>query len=56
VNTLFHAASQEMYNAQNAQQGGANPGDPFGGQDPNAGNAGGGQNDGVEDADFEEVK
>ncbi|MDR1699126.1 MAG: Hsp70 family protein, partial [Prevotellaceae bacterium] len=63
LNTVFHAASQEMYNAQQqaggAQQG--NPfdgaGNPFGGQDPNAGNAGGGQDDGgVTDVDFEEVK
>jgi len=62
VNTLFHSASQEMYNAQNAQQDGAeNPfgnQDPFAGQDPNAGNPGGGQNggDNVTDVDFEEVK
>ncbi len=52
LNTAFHAASQEMYNAtQGAQAGGENP---FAGQDPNAG---GSQDDGgVQDADFEEVK
>jgi molecular chaperone DnaK len=65
LNTVFHAASQEMYNAQNAQAGGAQ-GNPF--TDPNnpfagAGGPFGGQkqeppkNDGgVTDVDFEEVK
>ena len=49
LNTAFHAASQDMYNA--SQQGGA-------AQDPNAGagNAGNNNNDNVQDADFEEVK
>ena len=63
LNTVFHAASQEMYNAQNAQAGGSaqgNPfegaGNPFGGQDPNAGNTGGQDDGGVTDVDFEEVK
>jgi molecular chaperone DnaK len=69
LNTVFHAASQEMYNAANAQAGGNPAGDPFSNmgmenpfgntqQDPNAsGNPGGGQNDGgVTDVDFEEVK
>jgi molecular chaperone DnaK len=71
LNTVFQAASQEMYNAQNAQAGGApggnpfdganNPfggtaGDPFGaGPKPNSGND---KKDdgGVTDVDFEEVK
>jgi molecular chaperone DnaK len=51
LNTAFHAASQDMYNATqgDAQQGG----NPFDGQNPNQG----GQDDGgVQDADFEEVK
>ncbi len=49
LNTAFHAASQDMYNA--SQQGGA-------AQDPNAGagNARNNNNDNVQDADFEEVK
>jgi len=58
LNDAFHAASQDMYNAANAQnaQGGAQ-GNPFdgaqqGGQS-NGGNQGG---DNVQDADFEEVK
>jgi len=50
LNTVFQAASQEMYNAQNQQQ--ANPEE--GGQ-PNGGQAKGG-NDEVTDVDFEEVK
>ena len=51
LNTVFQAASQEMYNAQNQQQG-ANPQD---GEQPNNGQAKGG-NDEVTDVDFEEVK
>jgi molecular chaperone DnaK len=70
LNKVFHAASQEMYNAQNAQAGGAqgnpfdgannpfggNAGDPFGaGPKPNNDNPK--QDDGgVTDVDFEEVK
>lgn len=54
LNNVFQAASQEMYNAQNAQQGGAQPGPDFNQQ------AGGSQNNkqdgGVTDVDFEEVK
>ncbi len=55
LNNVFQAASQEMYNAQNAQgdaqAGGAN----FGGQaNNNAGNNNG--KDNVTDVDFEEVK
>ena len=51
LNTAFHAASQDMYNAANAQ-GGAQPGPDF-----NAGAQGGTQGgDNVTDVDFEEVK
>ena len=54
LNTVFQAASQEMYNAQNAQ-GGAQPGPDFGQQ--TGGNAGNNKQDGgVTDVDFEEVK
>jgi molecular chaperone DnaK len=57
LNDAFHAASQDMYNAANAAQGGAQA-------DPNCGAGGCGaqggsqQNagDNVQDADFEEVK
>lgn len=55
LNTVFQAASQEMYNAQNAQ-GGAQPGPDFGQQaGSNAGNSNK-QDGGVTDVDFEEVK
>ncbi|RHU22999.1 molecular chaperone DnaK [Parabacteroides sp. TM07-1AC] len=54
LNTVFQAASQEMYNAQNAQ-GGAQPGPDFGQQQANN-NAGGNKDGGVTDVDFEEVK
>ena len=51
LNTAFHAASQDMYNAANAQ-GGAQPGPDF-----NVGAQGGNQGgDNVTDVDFEEVK
>ena len=52
LNTVFQAASQEMYNAQNAQQGGQ-PGPDF-----NAGQEtqGGSQDGNVTDVDFEEIK
>ena len=54
LNSVFQAASQEMYNAQNAQ-GGAQPGPNFGQQA--GGNAGNNTQDGgVTDVDFEEVK
>ena len=54
LNSVFQAASQEMYNAQNAQ-GGAQPGPNFGQQ--TGGNAGNNKQDGgVTDVDFEEVK
>ncbi|WP_075558583.1 molecular chaperone DnaK [Parabacteroides timonensis] len=55
LNTVFQAASQEMYNAQNAQ-GGAQPGPDFGGQQQANGNASGSKDGGVTDVDFEEVK
>ncbi|WP_459189151.1 molecular chaperone DnaK [Parabacteroides sp. APC149_11_2_Y6] len=55
LNSVFQAASQEMYNAQNAQSG-AQPGPDFGGQQT-GGNAGNNKQDGgVTDVDFEEVK
>ena len=54
LNSVFQAASQEMYKAQNAQ-GGAQPGPDFGQQ--TGGNAGNNKQDGgVTDVDFEEVK
>ena len=54
LNSVFQAASQEMYNAQNAQ-GGAQPGPDFG--QHAGGNAGNNKQDGgVTDVDFEEVK
>ena len=54
LNSVFQAASQEMYNTQNAQ-GGAQPGPDFGQQA--GGNAGDNKQDGgVTDVDFEEVK
>ena len=54
LNSVFQAASQEMYNAQNAQ-GGAQPGPDFGQQA--GGNAGNNKQDGgVTAVDFEEVK
>ena len=54
LNSVFQAASQEMYNAQNAQ-GGAQPGPDFGQQA--GGNASNNKQDGgVTDVDFEEVK
>ena len=54
LNSVFQAASQEMYNAQNAQ-GGAQPGPDFGQQ--TGGNAGNNKQDGgVTDVDFEEVR
>lgn len=56
LNTVFQAASQEMYNASQAQEGqnagGAQPGQDAGGQ----GNESKGGNDEVTDVDFEEVK
>jgi len=57
LNTVFQAASQEMYNAANSAQGGGQQGPTAGNQQ--GGPQGGGQpkNDGeVTDVDFEEVK
>jgi len=51
VNTAFHAASQDMYNAQNAQAGAQD----FGSQQA-GGDQGGNQEGDVTDVDFEEVK
>ena len=56
LNNVFQAASQEMYNAQNAQSGAQAGGANFGGQaNNNAGNNNNGK-DNVTDVDFEEVK
>ncbi|MFA6875465.1 MAG: molecular chaperone DnaK, partial [Parabacteroides sp.] len=67
LNSVFQAASQDMYNNTNAQQnaggqagpnfGGQQGGPNFGGQQTNnnAGNNGG-KSGGVTDVDFEEVK
>ena len=52
LETVFHAASQDMYNAQ--QQAGAQQG-PNPGANPNPGQGGNGGND-VTDVPFEEVK
>jgi molecular chaperone DnaK len=54
LNTVFQAASQEMYNAQNAGSG--TQSNPFESQDTNAGNSGNQNDGGVTDVDFEEVK
>jgi molecular chaperone DnaK len=54
LNSVFQAASQEMYNAQNAQ-GGAQPGPDFG-QQAGGNTRNGKQDGGVTDVDFEEVK
>ncbi len=55
LNTVFQAASQEMYNAQaGGAQGGAQAGPNFSGQQANP-NGGDGK-DNVTDVDFEEVK
>ncbi|MDR2472642.1 MAG: molecular chaperone DnaK [Tannerella sp.] len=68
LNTVFQAASQDLYNAANAQgdptgggagAGAGNPfgqGGPFGAQNPNAGQQPPKQDGGVTDVDFEEVK
>jgi molecular chaperone DnaK len=55
LNTAFQAASQEMYNAQNAQGGAQQPGPDFGAkQEQSQGN--GNKEGDVTDVDFEEVK
>ncbi|MCD8176081.1 MAG: molecular chaperone DnaK [Tannerellaceae bacterium] len=54
LNSVFHAASQEMYNQQG---GGAQPGPDFGAGQPGGNPGGNDQQDGnVTDVDFEEVK
>ena len=55
LNSVFQAASQEMYNAQSAQ-GGAQAGPNFGGQANNNANNNSNNKDNVTDVDFEEVK
>ncbi len=54
VNDAFQAASQEMYNAQNAQEGQSQPNQDFGGQQQSQ--QGGNKEGDVTDVDFEEVK
>ncbi len=54
MNTAFQAASQEMYNAQNAQQ--AGPQDFGGAQQPGSDQGSSSQDGDVTDVDFEEVK
>ncbi len=55
LNTVFHAASQEMYNAQNQAGAQGQPGQDFG--QGNQGSQGSSNDDGgVTDVDYEEVK
>ena len=57
LNTVFHAASQEMYNAQNANaQPGGGDGQPTDGGSSQSQNNTGNQDGNVTDVDFEEVK
>ena len=57
LNTVFHAASQEMYNAQNANaQSGGGDGQPSDGGSSQTQNNTGNQDGNVTDVDFEEVK
>ena len=57
LNTIFHAASQEMYNAQNANaQSGGGDGQPTDGGSSQSQNNTGNQDGNVTDVDFEEVK
>ncbi|MEZ7867887.1 MAG: molecular chaperone DnaK [Paludibacteraceae bacterium] len=56
LNAAFQAASQDMYNAQNAQAGGQQAGpQDYGGQQPGSDQSGSQEGD-VTDVDFEEVK
>jgi molecular chaperone DnaK len=55
LNQVFQAASQDMYNASQAQEGGQAQ-QPGGNAQPGADSAGGGNDDEVTDVDFEEVK
>ena len=54
LNQVFQAASQDMYNASQAQGGQAQQ--PGAGAQPDAGSTDGGSDDEVTDVDFEEVK
>ena len=54
LNSVFQAASQEMYNAQGGAQGGPQAGPNFGGQQAGSNTNNG--KDNVTDVDFEEVK
>ena len=57
LNPVFHAASQEMYNAQNANaQSGGGDGQPTDGGSSQSQNNTGNQDGNVTDVDFEEVK
>ena len=57
LNNVFHAASQEMYNAQNANaQSGGGDGQPTDGGSSQSQNNTGNQDGNVTDVDFEEVK
>ena len=57
LNTVFHAASQEMYNAQNANtQSGGGDGQPTDGGSSQSQNNTGNQDGNVTDVDFEEIK
>ena len=57
LNTIFHAASQEMYNAQNANaQSGGGDGQPTDGGSSQSQNNTGNQDGNVTDVDFEDVK
>ena len=55
INNAFQAASQDIYNAQQ-QAGGTQPGPDFGQQQNPNGGSQGGNDGGVTDVDFEEVK
>ncbi|MDH6312364.1 molecular chaperone DnaK [Parabacteroides sp. PFB2-10] len=55
LNSVFQAASQEMYNA-GQQPGGPQPGADFGGQQQSSNNDGNANDGNVTDVDFEEVK
>ena len=56
LNSAFQAASQEMYNAQNNAQGGAQAGPNYGGGQQASGNTNNNKDGNVTDVDFEEVK
>ena len=56
LNDVFQAASQDMYNAQNAQSGGQAGAQDFGGQQQSGGSGNSNKQGDVTDVDFEEVK